>query len=330
MTFRPERLSEDIASKPALLRRLATEVRTGDTWSGVRLPRRMLLVGMGSSYFAADAVAGHLRRHDVLAVAERSSAEHAWPLGPGDLAVAISATGASVETLSAVERFTSSIGTQVVGLTNATESPLSERCALTVDLGAGVEVSGVSALSFVATIVRLLELEVAVAGRPEDLAGAVERAADAVEGLISSAGDWLDAAVDDLAGPHGTWLLAPAERLSSARQGALMLREVPRRPADACETGDWSHVDVYLTKTLDYRAMVFAGSRWDQAAAEWMIQRGSTFWAVGAHIGGATRALRYDGADDEIVALLTEVTVAELIASRLVDKASPIRVGREL
>jgi len=25
------------------------------------------------------------------------------------------------------------------------------------------------------------------------------------------------------------------------------------------ETGDWSHVEVYLTTTLDYRALVFSG-----------------------------------------------------------------------
>ena len=38
-----------------------------------------------------------------------------------------------------------------------------------------------------------------------------------------------------------------------------MVREGPRRAADGCETGDWNHVDVYLTKTLDYRALMFTG-----------------------------------------------------------------------
>ena len=48
-----------------------------------------------------------------------------------------------------------------------------------------------------------------------------------------------------------------------------MLREGPRRPAVGCETGDWSHVDVYLTKTTDYRLLVFAGSPWEEQMAEW-------------------------------------------------------------
>ncbi len=63
-----------------------------------------------------------------------------------------------------------------------------------------------------------------------------------------------------------------------------MLREVPRLGAFASETGDWSHVDVYLTKTQDYRALVFAGSAWDAQALDWMHQRGSRFAAVGGWI----------------------------------------------
>ena len=50
--------------------------------------------------------------------------------------------------------------------------------------------------------------------------------------------------------------IAPAERIGTALQGALMVREGPRRGSDAGETGDWSHVDVYLTKTMDYRALL--------------------------------------------------------------------------
>ena len=112
----------------------------------------------------------------------------------------------------------------------------------------------------------------------------------------------------------GLWLLAPAERISSALQGALMVREGPRRRADGCETGDWSHVDVYLTKTLDYRAIVYTGSRRDGDAARWLEQRGSTSVAVGGIFPGARFQVRYAGDDDARVALLTEPLIAELVA----------------
>src|SRR5690606_8719713 len=110
--------------------------------------------------------------------------------------------------------------------------------------------------SFTATQARLLQLEAALTGAPLDLAAVLGRAAEAVAHLLASSTDWIDDAVRDLVGPDGTWLLSPAERLATAEQAALMLRERPRRAAVACETGDWSHVDVYLTKTLDYRALL--------------------------------------------------------------------------
>ena len=64
-----------------------------------------------------------------------------------------------------------------------------------------------------------------------------------------------------------------------------MLREGPRRLADACESGDWLHVDVYLTKPLDYRALLFAGSRFDPQIMTWVRERGSRVVAVGGARG---------------------------------------------
>jgi hypothetical protein len=71
-----------------------------------------------------------------------------------------------------------------------------------------------------------------------------------------------------------------------------MLREGPRLPAVGCETGDWSHVDVYLTKTTDYRLLVFAGSVWEPQLAEWTTARGSTVVGVGASVRGARYEVR--------------------------------------
>jgi glutamine---fructose-6-phosphate transaminase (isomerizing) len=85
--------------------------------------------------------------------------------------------------------------------------------------------------------------------------------------------------------------------------------------AVGCETGDWAHVDVYLTKTLDYRAIVFAGSRWDEQALEWLVKRGATVVSVGAGPRGAAASIRYPGDEDPDVARFTEVLVPELLAS---------------
>lgn len=306
----PATFLADLEAKPMVLRDLATAIDAGALrWPVDVLPTRVLLTGMGSSWFAAQSCALRLRRADIDAVAELSSTEASWPMRPGQLTVAISASGGSAETLQFVDAHPG-----YVALTNVAQSPITRDASAVVSMLAGEERSGVACRSFQHTLIALLALEEQLTGRSLGLATRVRLAADASEWLLDRRDAWLPEALEHLDGPDGVRFLAPAERISSALQGALMVREGPRRMADGCETGDWSHVDVYLTKTLDYRAVVFAGSRHDGAAADWMRQRGSTVVAVGAPFDGARQVIRHLGDEDPIVAMLTEVLVAELLA----------------
>ena len=60
---------------------------------------------------------------------------------------------------------------------------------------------------------------------------------------------------------------------------------------------------------------MFTGSRFDGDALRWMLDRNAHVVTVGAEPHGANSAVRYPGDDDPIVALLTEVIVAELLAA---------------
>ncbi|MFM8896143.1 MAG: hypothetical protein ACKOE2_12440, partial [Actinomycetales bacterium] len=179
------------------------------------------------------------------------------------------------------------------------------------------EVGGVACRSFQHTLIHLLALQRHLIGLDRPLPALIRSVADASEDLLARTDDWLPTAAELLIGPQGSHMVAPAHRLSSAQQSALMLREGPRRPAYACETGDWSHIDVYLTKTTDYRMLLLAGSAWDEQAMDWVRERGSTVVAVGADLVGSRSAVRYAGDADDDVRWLTETLVAELIAARL-------------
>ncbi|MCW3839888.1 SIS domain-containing protein [Micromonospora yasonensis] len=310
----PHLFLADLEAKPESLRRLAAILAAGDVWHGLPDPvERVLLLGMGSSRYAAEMAARRLRAAGIDAVAEYASTDTAYPPGPRTLVVAISATGTSQETLDATRRYQGS--GRLVALTNAPDSPLAKVADLVVPMHAGAETGGVACRTFQHTLVLLLALVARLTER-RDVAGLAARAADATEDLLNRRDGWLPRAAELLDGPHGFYTLAPAERLSSALQSALMVREGPRRPADGCETGDWSHVDVYLTKTLDYRALLFPGSKYDAPALDWLRQRRSTVLAVGADVAGAAAVIRYHGDDDRAVRLLTETLVAELVAAR--------------
>ncbi|MFI6299466.1 SIS domain-containing protein [Nonomuraea sp. NPDC050790] len=310
----PELFLADLEAKPEALAKLA-ESLSEDPFAA--LPgevERVVFLGMGSSRYAAGVAALRLRAAGVNAVAEYASARASYPAAHGTLVVPISATGGSRETLDAVARYR---GGQafVAALTNDPASAVAESADAVVDMRAGEELGGVACRTFQHTLALLLALESRLTSGHRSVAGLVWQAAEATADLLDRRDEWLPDAIDLLDGPNGVYTIAPAEHLSSAEQSALMFREGPRRPADACETGDWSHVDVYLTKTLDYRAILFPGSAYDQQAMEWVDQRGSTVLAVGADLPGAAATIRYTHDTDPDVALLTETLVAELIAA---------------
>ncbi len=308
----PRAFRADLELIPTTLIDMAGAVVAGQlSWTLTSPPRRILLIGMGSSWYAASVAAHRLRIAGFDAVAEPASAEVTWPPSPDMLVVAVSATGSSIETLSAIEPH---LGvSHVIALTNTDPSPLSARADHVVDMRAGKETGGVACRSYRHTLAALLVLEAQLTGRPE-IARVLKSAATATTQLLDTVDRWRPAVIDALDSPDGVWMLAPFERLSSALQGALMVREGPRRRADGCETGDWSHVDVYLAKTLDYRALVFAGSRFDAAAADWLTLRRSTVVSVGGPFPGAQVEVRHPHDDDPLVSLLTEVLIAELVA----------------
>ena len=310
----PERFLTDLRSKPSWLDRLAARLADGNPFAAVPADvDRVLFLGMGSSRYAANLAALDLRTAGIDAAAEYASLDGGYPPGPRTLVVAVSATGESAETLDALERYRGR--SPIVGLTNARASSLAVRSDVVVDIGAGDEAGGVACRSFQHTGLLLRCLEGHLTGIHEDVADLTRRVRVATAHLLSAGSSWLPAVLAALDSPDGVHLLAPVERLASAEQGALMIREGPRRRATASETGDWVHVDLYLAKTLDYRALLFTGSRWDGQALEWLGRRDATIVAVGGEVSGAVATIRYPGDDDPDVARYTEVLVPELVAA---------------
>ncbi len=307
----------DLARKPDVLSRLADRLSGVNPWAGVVPPgiERVVLLGMGSSAFAAGVAAARLRARGLVAAAELASSPLLPAWGADTLVVATSATGGSVETVDALRRVPAGVTT--VALTNTAGSVITESCGAVVELAAEPEEGGVACRSYQHTLALLMALELHLSGQgTAGLAASVGAAATASAHLLATEADWRPRVADLLLGPAGTHLAAPAQRYCSAQQGALMLREGPRRAAVGCETGDWSHVDVYLTKTTDYRLLVFAGSPWEHHMAEWTTLRSTTVVGVGGTVPGAQAEVRYPGDDDDDVRLLTEVLVPELVAAR--------------
>ncbi|MDP1878549.1 MAG: SIS domain-containing protein [Actinomycetota bacterium] len=312
----PDLFMRDLEAKPDVLLELAGHLTSVDPWAGtgITADSRLVLLGMGSSHYANCVAAARLRARGHEAVAELASSDLLPTARPGTVVVAVSASGGSAETVAALGRYAGRA--PIIAMTNVEGSPITEHATTVVPMLARPELGGVACRSFQHTLALLLDLESRLSG--EAGAGTTVRgAATASADLLERRAHWLPALTEVAIGPDGTHLVAPARRLSSAQQGALMLREGPRLPAIGCETGDWSHVDVYLTKTTDYRLILFRGSLWEPELLRWVRERGSTMACVGDGVDEARVTVRFRGDDEDDVRLLAEVLVPELLAASL-------------
>lgn len=308
------RFYDDLVRLPETLASLATAVEAGlPGLDSLPETSRVLILAMGSSAYAAETIAREARAGGMVVSVELASATLLPEPSADLLVIAISATGGSVEVLAAAARY-AGVG-RLVAITNRENSPVAELADVVIPLAAAAEISGVSCRTFRHTFIVLAEVLAHLGAQLSHSPATVARAgAEAITALFESSPTWLEPISRALRGPSGTFVLAPADRLSSAQQSSLMLREVPRMPAFGSETGDWSHVDVYLTKTLDYRALLLSGSPWDDQALAWMAERGSTVVVIGRDLEQAVYSLRYPGDGDRMTATLSESLVAELVA----------------
>jgi fructoselysine-6-P-deglycase FrlB-like protein len=301
VTDRTEQLMDDILAGPAALARLFRAYDAADSPLApvlASLPpgRRFVFAGMGSSRYAALLVTSDLRAAGMSAWAEYAST--AAPSAPGaDLVfVAISASGRTAEVVAAARRHRGK--SLVVAVTNDPASPLASEADHVLPLYAGTEGSGVATRSFRATVAVLSML----GGRsPASLSSTVADLAVAIE----SAEPWVTDVADAIDGAPAIDVLADAAILGLAEQAALMLREGPRLPATAYDTGDWLHTAVYLA-IPGHRVLLFPGAAADAEAIGTVEWRGGTVYAVPGN-----------GDPDPFRRAIVESVIAELLAAEL-------------
>jgi glutamine---fructose-6-phosphate transaminase (isomerizing) len=295
--------------------------------TGILARSRWRLIGMGSSRFAAlDAAAG-LRAAGLDAVAESASASEPGPAGHDTLAIVISSSGRTPEVLAAAERHRGS--SLVLALTGSTGTPLAEGADAVMPLVAGRgETAGIASLSYRSTVAALAFLvDVRVGAAP---GGGLEVAVPALETLIRHRAAWLDAAADVLDAGREVHVLGDGARIGSLEQGALMLREAPRIPAHAFDTGEWLHVGLYTLFPGD-PVVLFTGSPADDEAIATIRARGGRVVTVGAAHDGADAHVMLPEAvlSDGTVRALVEPAVAELLGAELWRRAAAVVRGDE-
>jgi glutamine---fructose-6-phosphate transaminase (isomerizing) len=299
---RSDLLRDDILAGPAALARLfrayeALDSQLTSVSSSLPSGARFAFAGMGSSRYAALLVASELRSSGTSAWVEYASTGVPTAPGAGLVFVAISASGRTAEVVAAARRHRGL--SLVVAVTNDPTSALASEADHVLPLCAGAEGSGIATRTFRATVAVLAML----GGRdPASLSTTVADLAVAIE----SAEPWVTDTADAIDGAPAIDVLADASFLGLAEQAALMLREAPRLPAAAHDTGDWLHTAVYLA-IPGHRVLLFPGAKADAEVAATVERRGGLVMSVPRTVTDA----------DPLRRAIAESVVVELLAAEL-------------
>jgi glucosamine--fructose-6-phosphate aminotransferase (isomerizing) len=258
----PDHMAKEIGEQPLrcalLVDRLRDGIPDGRLWREFRLPRlqRVRFIACGTSANAAAVLAGILADAGIPSTSGPASESAGVVLEPGTITIALSQSGETADVLSALER-TRALRSPLVALTNSPQSTLGRAADAVVDLGVGPEIGVAATKTFTAQV---------VAGTALLLAGLVDSgvlgASDAAQ-LV----DHLQSLPDQLRWAHRQAMPAAAELAGSlvehrgflfiargravpyAVEGALKLKEISYRFADAYAAGELKHGPIALVDT---------------------------------------------------------------------------------
>jgi fructoselysine-6-P-deglycase FrlB-like protein len=204
-------------------------------WRG----RRLGLVGMGASANAIEAALPHYWAAGLSATPWLGS-----ELGsPGaaanfDAVIAVSQSGKSAEIVAALAGPASGYPKLVV--TDGPDAPAARLADATVGL-ALLEDSNVRTIGYTGTLQALFLLADALAQPASSPAIDWDWLADEVDRQLPAADQLAAGLLDSLAGVRSFDLVGSGGQAGTAAQGALLLREVAKRPASAYETYQYLH-----------------------------------------------------------------------------------------
>lgn len=220
---------------------------TGLTPADLLATERVLLLAMGSSLHASQLAAERLGRWAHLPAQAELATEFTATrkfLEPGTLAIAVSQSGETIDTLAAL-RQARALGARVLALVNVPGSTISRESDFTLDLRAGPEISVASTKAFTTQALLLQVLAIAIAQArglevPVDVAHALRAVPTVAENYLGSL-ELPQEFVERVAHAPGVAFIGRGQDLFLAREGSLKLKELSYVWSEAFAAGELKH-----------------------------------------------------------------------------------------
>ena len=332
-------MAKEIAEQPAALRACLDAYADGLplSFEGVS---RVSLSACGTGYLAC-AVARHWFEAlaglpcDLDVASELRYREP--PVEPGTLAVMLSQSGETADTLAAL-RYMKSRAARVVGVVNAAESTIAREADVVLPIHVGPEIGVASTKAFTGQLAVLALMALEAAGRHEDRLAEIDALPGLLNAALGCAGD-VERIAAEVAAARDVLFIGRGPMAALALEGALKLKEISYIHAEGYPAGELKHGPIALVDPqVPVVVMAPSGPLFDKTASNMqeVMARGGRVVLVSDEAGiarageGVWRTIRMPRVPDWLAPIVHAVPVQLLAYHAAVAKGTDVDQPRNL
>ncbi|MDE1797826.1 MAG: glutamine--fructose-6-phosphate transaminase (isomerizing) [Candidatus Micrarchaeota archaeon] len=220
--------------------------------------KSLAVVACGTSYYASLVFQYLMHKTGKPCAAYIGSEYSSWVTGHEDVVIAVSQSGETADTLSAV-RLAKTCKAKVIAITNVVGSTLSREADVTIYIGVGPEVGVVATKSFTGQLCVLSKIAYELAGNKAGLADLAEVPKVAKQ-LLEGRHNDIKALAKAMGKRHNFFFIARGVGYPCALEAALKLKEITYLHAEAYPGGELKHGPIsMLEKSVPVVAIAPSG-----------------------------------------------------------------------
>lgn len=226
---------DSLISDIDVIERIAEEIKTSE---------RVIVVGAGTSYHAGLYFSLELSRLGITSVPLIASEYYNLKSKKGDIVVAISQSGETIDVLQAIRKMRSE-GAKVVSLTNVIESAIARESDFKIYMRAGPEIGVAATKTFTTQVASLMFISSVIKGESTNK---LEKAPEEIRNTISLVEGITKKIGEELSKKTNIYYLGRGLSLPLAMEGALKIKEIAYVHAEAYPAGESKHGPISLVE----------------------------------------------------------------------------------